>query len=155
MKDLVPNKLFWYQSAGFLAIIGLSWIDECLGLHQLILGNNPYISDFRESALEMLLILGVWFIVAGSTRRLLAHVRHLESFMKVCAWCRHIEYKGRWMPLEEFLEKGFETRTSHGICKECLEKRKSEVERANHPVNASPEPELGGLSGQQIAKHEC
>ena len=27
-------------------------------------------------------------------------------------------------------------------------------ERANRPVNASPEPEMGGFSGE-IAKHEC
>ena len=141
MKNSPPDKILLYQSAGFLIIIALSWIDECLDLHRLILGHNPYISDFRESTLEMLLILVVWLLVARVTRRFIARLRLLESFMKVCAWCRRIEYKGRWMPLEEFFEQGFDTPTSHGICRDCLDKTKSALEASKHAQKDTPKAE--------------
>ncbi len=125
-----PMKVLMYQSAGFLAIIALSWVNESAGLWSLILGNNPYVSDYRQSTLQMLLVLAVWLLVARSTGRVLARLRYLESFMRVCAWCRRIEHKGQWVHFEEFLKEGFDTPTSHGICDECLEKEKAAMDRA-------------------------
>jgi hypothetical protein len=125
-----PSKVVIYQSIGFLSIIGVCLFDELVGLSALILGNQSVISDFRQSILKVLLIFGVWLLVAGSTRRVLEHMRYLEAFMKVCAWCRRIEHKGRWMPMEEFFETGFDTPTSHGICRECLIKTKEAIDRA-------------------------
>src|SRR6267154_105876 len=130
-----PTKVLLYQSVGFLAIIALCMLDELIGLSSLLLGNQTYISDFRQSILKVLLIFGVWLIVAGSTRRVLAHMKYLEEFMKVCAWCRRIEYKGRWMPLEEFFEQGFDTPTSHGICHDCLDKTKSALQASRQARN--------------------
>ena len=46
---------------GFLAIIAFSWFNEFVDLRSLIFRNHPYIADYRESALEMLLVLAVWF----------------------------------------------------------------------------------------------
>jgi hypothetical protein len=137
-KQARPGSVLIYQSTGFLALIALCWLDELLGLRSLVLDNHPFIRDFRESTLEMLLILGVWLIVAGSTRRLFNRVLHLERFMKVCAWCRRIEYHGDWMPLEKFLEQGFDTPTSHGICADCAEKTKAAIERAKQMRIAGP-----------------
>jgi hypothetical protein len=125
-----PATVLAYQSVGFLALIALCWLDELVGLRSLLLDNHPYIQDFRESTLEMLLILGVWLLVAGSTRRLYARVRHLEEFMRVCAWCRRIEYNGTWMPLEKFFQQGFDTPTTHGICNECAEKTAAAIAQA-------------------------
>src|SRR5688572_13436958 len=104
------------QSVGFLAIMALSWMDEVIGLRSLIFGDNLYISDFRESALEMLFVLTVWFIVAGRTQRLLARVSQLEKYLRVCAWCHRVGMESEWVKFEEFLARKFETRTSHGIC---------------------------------------
>jgi hypothetical protein len=103
-------------------------LDELVGLSNLILGSQPYISNFRQSILKVLLIFGVWLLVSGSTRRVLQHMRYLEAFMKVCAWCRRIEHKTHWMPLEEFFERGFDTPTSHGICPDCLARTKAAIE---------------------------
>jgi hypothetical protein len=142
-KQLRPSKVFVYQSIGFLAIIAVCMFDEVVGLTSLILGEQPYISNFRGSILKMLLVLGVWLVVAGSTRRVIARIRYLEGFMKVCAWCHRIEHQHHWMPLEEFLKKGFDTPTSHGICIDCQDKMKVAIDRANESKNepsASPVP---------------
>ncbi len=124
------DKVLLYQSVGFLAIIALTWLDELIALPSLIFGEQSFIFDFRESALKMLLVLAVWFMLIGSTRRVLAHTRKLERFMRVCAWCRHIDYKGNWISMEKFLQQGFETSTTHGICPQCLAKQQAAVQKA-------------------------
>jgi hypothetical protein len=124
------SKILLYQSVGFLSILGLSWLDSWLGLSDLVFGQHTYIPEFRASILGMLFIFAVWLLVASSTRRILDRVRYLEGFLKVCAWCRRIDHKGRWMPLEDFMQEGFDTPTSHGICEDCLCQQKAALERA-------------------------
>jgi len=51
-KEARPSKVLLYQSVGFLAIIALCMLDELIGLSSLLLGNQPYISDFRQSILK-------------------------------------------------------------------------------------------------------
>lgn len=135
-------KILLYQSAGFLAIIGLAWLDECFGLSSLILGKHTYLPEFHVSTLEMLLVLAVWFLVSRATYRVLEHVRRLEGFLKLCAWCHRVEYKGEWIRLEKFLEHGFDTPTSHGICQVCLEREKAEAERVRQRA-------AGSVTGEQ------
>lgn len=136
------RKILLCQSVGFLAIIALSWFDEVIGLRSLIFGNNPYISDFRESALEMLFVLAVWLIVAGSTQRLLARVSHLEKYLRVCAWCHRVGVESEWVKLEEFMARKFETCTSHGICEECLNRQRAELAELNAKQPLLPLPNL-------------
>lgn len=139
MESKAPHsKILVYQAMGFLAIIALSWFVELTDLRKWVLGDHPYLSDFRESSLEMLLVLGVWFIVAACTRRLLNHMRYLEAFMRVCSWCHHIDYKGDWVPLEEFLQRGFDTPTTHGICPSCLARQKAAIAKARSAPANSP-----------------
>ena len=140
------SKVLLYQSIGFIAVIGVCWLIEFTGLHTLVLGDHPYFTDFRESTLEMLIVLAVWFLVAASTRRILAHARHLEGFMRICAWCHHISYKGDWIRLEDFLQRGFDTPTTHGICPRCLTEqqtamRKARAERAAAAKAGAKPPE--------------
>jgi hypothetical protein len=119
------RRVLLCQSAGFLAIIALSWFDEVIDLRSLVLGNNPYISDFRESALEMLFVLAVWLLVAGTTQRLFSRVSHLEKYLRVCAWCHRVGTGREWLKFEEFLERRFETRTTHAICEECMHRHRT------------------------------
>ena len=126
MKLEVRPKVFACQSVGFLAIIALSWLDERLKLPSLIFPDHPYISN---AMLEMLFVLGVWYIVARATRRVFDRIQHLEKLMKVCAWCHRIDDHGEWVSLEQFFERGLETHTTHGICAACLEKEKAALER--------------------------
>jgi len=124
------SKVMLYQSVGFIVIIALTFLDELLALPSLLFGEHSFISDFRESSIKMLLILAVWFLVAGSTRRILAHVRYLEGFMRICSWCHHIDFKGQWVSLEDFLQRGFDTPTTHGICPICLAKQQAAIRKA-------------------------
>ena len=127
-----------YQNFGFLAIIVLCYLDELLKLPSLVFSGHPFDFMYRRATLEMLLFLAVWLLVSGSTRRLVNRVRQLEDFMRVCAWCRRIDYKGEWMRLEDFMQEGFDTPTTHGICPECLERQKKAIERAKRKRETEP-----------------
>ena len=129
-KSLPLTRILFYQHFGFLTIITICWLNELLKLPTLIFSDHPFAFFFRKSTLDMLLVLAVWLLVSGFTRRLLERVRYLEGFLRVCSWCRRIDYQGDWMPLEEFMQHGFDTPTTHGICPECLRRQTDALERA-------------------------
>jgi len=151
-KQVPISRVLRVQSAGFLVIIGFSWLNEFFDLRSLIFGNHPYSSYFRESALEMLLVLAVWFIVLGATRRVIQRVYYLEGFPRVCAWCHHICFKSKWVRLEEFLKREFDTPTTHGICPSCAQKQKAAIIAARKPANVrgarSDQPAPGTATAQ-------
>ena len=126
-KNSHLTKIVFIQNLGFLAILLICYLDELLKLPALIFSNHPFV--FRRSTVEMLLFLAVWLLVSGSTHRLLKRIRDLEEFMRVCAWCRRIDYKGKWIMLETFMEQGFDTPTTHGICPECLRQQEEAIQR--------------------------
>ena len=78
----------------------------------------------------MLLVLAVWLLVSGVTRRMLERLRYLEGFLRMCSWCRRMHYHGEWMQLEKFMQQGFDTPTTHGICPDCLRVQKEAITRA-------------------------
>jgi hypothetical protein len=129
-KNSQLTKIVLYQNLGFLAIIALCYLNELIKLPTLIFSDHPFAFVYRRTTLEMLLFLAVWFLVSMTTRRLLKRVRQLEDFMRVCSWCRRIDCKGEWMRLEEFMQQGFDTPTTHGICPECLETQRAAIAKA-------------------------
>jgi len=136
-KNSQLTKIGVYQNLGFLGIIVLCFLDDLLQLPGLIFSDHPFAFMYRRSTLDILLVLGVWFLVSRSTRRILDRVHYLEKFMRVCAWCRRIHFKGEWMPLEEFMRQSFDTPTTHGICKECLNRQQALIEKAKERKKAA------------------
>lgn len=142
VKSLRMAKVLLCQHAGFLAIMVLCYLNELLQLPSLLFSGHPFAFVFRRSTIEMLLILAVWLLVSSSTGRLLKQVRELESYLRVCAWCRRVDYRGEWVSLEKFMQRGFDTPTTHGICPECFRQQKEAVERGQKAckVVVSPKP---------------
>jgi hypothetical protein len=140
-KNLPLKRIIIYQNLGFLGIICLCYLDDLLKLPAIIFSSNPFEFVYRRTTLEMLMVLGVWFVVTVSTRRILARLRYLEEFMRVCAWCRRINYHGEWMRMEEFMRQGFDTPTTHGICMECFQQQQAAIETAKQKrLNVKKEP---------------
>ncbi len=147
-KSSKLSKVIMYQNVGFLVIIALGFLDELMRLSSWVFGEQAFVWEFRRSTVGMLLVLGVWFLVSASTRRILDRLRYLEKFMRVCAWCHYIDHKGRWMSMEEFLRQGFDTPTTHGICPKCLAQQKAAIERAKQNARTSPPPERDAVEQQ-------
>jgi hypothetical protein len=128
-KNSQLTRIVLYQNLGFLAIMVISYLDELLKLPSLIFSDHPFAFVFQRPTLDILLVMAVWFLVSRSTHRVMERIQYLEKFMRLCAWCRRINFKGEWMPLEEFMRQGFDTPTTHGICPGCLEQQKATVEK--------------------------
>jgi len=123
------STIIAYEVVGFLAIIALSWINKLLGLPSLIFGTD-HLGGWHESLSETAIILLVAVPVIVLTRRLVTRLHYLEEFLKLCAWCRKLHLDNAWVPVEEFLQRKFDTRTSHGICPAGkAEQRKASVAR--------------------------
>jgi hypothetical protein len=138
------TRIVLYQNLGFLGIMVIGFLDELIKLPSLIFSDHPFAFVYQRSTLNMLLVLAVWFLVSASTRRILERIRYLEKFMRVCAWCRKIDYKGEWMRLEDFMQQGFDTPTTHGICPECLSRQKEAIERRKK-ARQDPAPGAPGI----------
>ena len=139
-KNSQLTRVVLYQNLGFMGILVICFLDEAFKLPSLIFANLPFSVVHRQFAIQMLLVLAVWFLVSASTRRILERVHYLEKFMRVCSWCRQIHYNGQWMPLEEFMRHGFDTPTTHGICKECLRQQQEAFTRGKEARRKTESP---------------
>lgn len=141
--NLKLSRIVLYQNLGFLGIMVIGYLDELIKLPMLIFSDHPFASMYQRSTLNMLLVLAVWFLVSGSTHRVLERVHYLEKFMRVCAWCRRINYQGDWMRLEDFMKQGFDTPTTHGICPECLNQQRNAMKAAKQARKSPASGTLG------------
>ena len=122
-----PSRVLLYETLGFLAIIILSWLDELIGLPYLLFGGAPHHPDFRESAMETVAVLFIATPILLLSRRLVSRLFYLETFLKICAWCKRVDAGDRWVPMDMYLAEGFGQKTTHGMCPDCYAKMKSEI----------------------------
>jgi hypothetical protein len=121
-KKRSAHELLWFEVAAFGLIIALSWADELLGLPALLFGGS-HRPDVGEAILETLVVLMVAIPIVIHTRRVVSRPFYFEGFMRVCAWCKNVEHQGDWIPVGEFFQERFETKTSHGMCPTCFAKQ--------------------------------
>ena len=121
------SRVLWYESFGFVFLIALSWIGNSQGLSQLLFGGGPHQPDWRDSALQTLVILYVWAIVWGLTRMLVQRLHYLGSFLRLCAWCRKVGHDGKWTRIEEYLARDFRIPVTHGMCPDCRKRMEEET----------------------------
>lgn len=58
------------------------------------------------------------------------HAKSLEGLLPICCYCKKIRDKNnKWQPLELYIEERSTAEFSHGICPDCLEKYKPDVDR--------------------------
>jgi len=126
------NGILWVEAAAFSTLIGLSWLTEALRLPQALFGEqfNP---NYHRAALRSIIILMIWSWVYLVTRRLLKRLHHLEEFLRVCGWCRKVCDQNEWMDMERFFNSKFDTKTTHGMCPDCLKKKVGEM-NAKQPL---------------------
>ena len=126
------NGILWVEAGAFSTLIALSWLTEALRLPQALFGEqfNP---NYHRAALRSVIILMIWSWVYLVTRRLLKRLHHLEEFLRVCGWCRKVCDQNEWMDMERFFNSKFDTKTTHGMCPDCLKKKVGEM-NARQPL---------------------
>jgi hypothetical protein len=125
MPQSLIDKGMTFETIGFLVVILLIWANEIVDLPHRVLGapeSGPYLR-LEEAALESGIVALVGLVAIYLRFRSLRRIAHLESFLRLCAWCRRVETEEGWVPVETYLSShGAET--THGICPTCV----SEVE---------------------------
>jgi hypothetical protein len=120
MEEKNPARtILWHEIAAFVVIIAVSWLNELLGVPARVFGGEHH-PNIPEAMLETTVVVAVATPIVLRTRRVVARLFYLESFVKVCAWCQKVEEGGRWVPISEFLQQRFDTATSHGMCPSCV-----------------------------------
>ena len=77
--------------------------------------------------IRTVVIVLIWIWVHLATRQLLKRLHYLEEFLRVCSWCRKVSSGHEWIDMERYLNSKFATKTSHGMCPDCLRKKKDEI----------------------------
>lgn len=110
--------ILYGQAVGFSCLIALVWTVELLHLPHRFFGDSID-GMWPRIGLRTAVLLGIWFLVHMTTSRLLRRLHELETYLRLCAWCRKVDDAGEWRTLEEYFENRFNTDTSHGICPAC------------------------------------
>jgi len=119
------DRILWVEAFGFSLLIALCWLTEWTQIPRHLFG-EAFAPDWKRAALRSIVILLVWTSVHLATKRLLRRLHYLEEFLRVCSWCRKVCHDDEWMPMETYFKSKFSTKTTHGMCPECLQKKKDE-----------------------------
>jgi hypothetical protein len=133
------SSILWIEAFGFSFIIALSWLTEMVRLPHLLF-DEPFNPNWHRAALRTVVILLIWTWVHLATKQLLKRLHYLEEFLRICGWCRKVGYRGEWLSLENFFNSKFATRTSHGMCPECLQKGVEELKLKENPNPSATGP---------------
>ena len=65
--------------------------------------------------------------LAASRTRALEEVQTLRGLVNICAWCRKtLDEDGRWITIEDYVQRHSQAVFSHGICSTCKEEAMAE-----------------------------
>ena len=126
------ERILWVEAFGFSLIIALSWLTEAVHIPHLIFGEQ-FTPNWHRAILRSIVILLIWAWVHVATKRLLKRLHYLEEFLRVCSWCRKVCYEGEWLEMENYFNSKFATKTSHGMCPDCLKQKVKEIAVVNRP----------------------
>jgi uncharacterized membrane protein (DUF485 family) len=140
-KDGLISVAFW-QLMAFLMLILLIWANEVLDLTSLwFAAPESEMNIFRGCVLTIGVIL-VAIITVGHTY--VQQKRIITGLLTVCSSCRKIRVDDHlWEQLDEYVCDHSLALISHGLCPECYQDMKREVEAMERVMN---KPVQGAVS---------
>lgn len=124
---------------GFAILLVVMWTAEMLHLPNRIFGDSTE-AMWPRIAVRSSAVLGIWLIVHLTTSRLLKRLHELESYLRICSWCRKVDDHGEWRTMEDYFDARFQTGTSHGICPVCSRRQMERHFAATREHPAPPPP---------------
>jgi len=120
------DSILWIEAFGFSVLIILSWLTEFARFPHFLF-HEAFAPNWNRALLRTVVIVLVWAWVHLATKRLLKRLHYLEEFLRICGWCRKVCHDGEWLGLEQYFSTKFDTRTTHGMCPDCLKKKVEEI----------------------------
>jgi CHASE3 domain sensor protein len=81
--------------------------------------NNDAQLNLRDDISTVLLATSTLVVVGAGI--LFLRIQQLQNIITVCAWTQRVNYRGKWMRMEEFLWERFRVKVSHGISEEAFD----------------------------------
>jgi CHASE3 domain sensor protein len=81
--------------------------------------NNDAQLNLRDDISTVLLATSTLVVVGAGI--LFLRILQLQNIITVCAWTQRVNYRGKWMRMEEFLWQRFRVKVSHGISEEAFD----------------------------------
>lgn len=117
IKQRFTRRIITYELIGFGLILIFSWASEMVDI--IMHGGKGY--DVIEILIQSLLIILPGWGVIYLTRQMLNQIKHLEGYVRICAYCKKVGIDGdQWVPIEEFIKLHSEAEFSHGFCPTCM-----------------------------------
>jgi len=126
---------FW-QLMSFVMLILLVWANEILDLSALWFDNRSENPNFYRGCALSIGVLVIALVTIGQTY--IQQKRIIKGLVIVCSGCRKIRVDTKvWAHLDHYLQDNSLARISHGLCPNCYERAKQEVDDF---VKDSPKP---------------
>ena len=107
-------------------MIFMTCLTEMARLPHLLWG-EPFQPNWSRAILRSAVLVAIWLWVHMATRQLLKRLHHLEEFLRICSWCRKVGHGGEWLDMERYFNSKFDTKTTHGMCPDCMRKKVGEL----------------------------
>ncbi|MBV8212488.1 MAG: CHASE3 domain-containing protein [Verrucomicrobia bacterium] len=108
--------------------------------------NNDAQLNLRDDISTVLLATSTLVVVGAGI--LFLRIQQLQNIITVCAWTQRVNYRGKWMRMEEFLWERFRVKVSHGISEEAFDGVMGLVgKNLTIPDNRGDRTPLGGTDG--------
>src|SRR6266446_8222167 len=97
---------------GFAAVLMVIWLDEYLDVPFRFFGAAKTPLRPQEFWFETLTVLLLATAVVAATLWVFRRLRFLERFIQICAWCRKVNVGDEWVPIEEYLKREHDLRST-------------------------------------------
>jgi len=110
--------------------------------------NNDAQLNLRDDISTVLLATSTLVVVGAGI--LFLRIQQLQNIITVCAWTQRVNYRCKWMRMEEFLWERFRVKVSHGISEEAFDGVMGLVgKNLTIPDNRGERTPLGGTDAQK------
>ena len=134
---LKHDGFFWvafWQLLAFVMLILLVWVNEVLDLSSLWFDVRAEHPNFYKGFALTIGITVIAIITVGHTY--LQQKKIIRELIVVCSRCRKMRVNKKvWAYLDQYLQKHSLARISHGLCPDCYELTKQEI---NDSPKSSP-----------------
>jgi CHASE3 domain sensor protein len=107
--------------------------EYALGLSQQRAEANAMSSQVTSAVLIGAVAMVLIFIII-----ILMRLEKLQQVVTICAWTGQVKFEGRWVRLDEYLERRFGLSVSHGLSRDAAEKMAAEVRESNRAADDLP-----------------
>lgn len=123
----MKKNIIFYESLGFGTLIIFIWAEEIFDLPHNLFGFRETPINWVESVTESFVILALAIPVILLSWRFLKRIKHLESFLLICSFCKRIKVDENWIPVEKYVAEHSTSKFSHGFCPECAKKHYGDI----------------------------